>query len=62
MSPPRQAYRGGTLVLSVLMVVVGLALLVATVARGGGPLAVGVMFGVLFVAAGGARLWLLRRS
>jgi hypothetical protein len=62
MSPPRQAYRGGTLVLSLLMVLIGVALLVSTVARGGGLLAVGVLFGVLFVAAGGARLWLLRRT
>lgn len=62
MSPPRQAYRGGTLVLSLLMVLIGVALLVSTVVRGGGLLAVGVLFGVLFVAAGGARLWLLRRT
>jgi hypothetical protein len=62
MSPPRSAYRGGTLVLSLLMVLVGVALLVSTVARGGGVLAVGVLFGLLFVAAGGARLWLLRRT
>ena len=34
MSQPRQAYRGGTLVLSILMVVVGVALLVSTIARG----------------------------
>jgi len=44
------------------MVLVGVALLVSTVARGGGVLAVGVLFGLLFVAAGGARLWLLRRT
>lgn len=62
MSPPRQAYRGGTFVLSLLMVLIGIALLVSTVARGGGLLAVGVLFGALFVAAGGARLWLLRRT
>lgn len=62
MSPPRQAYRGGTLVLSLMMVLIGVALLVSTVVRGGGLLAVGVLFGVLFVAAGGARLWLLRRT
>lgn len=62
MSPPRQTYRGGTLVLSLMMVLIGVALLVSTVVRGGGLLAVGVLFGVLFVAAGGARLWLLRRT
>jgi hypothetical protein len=62
MSEPRQVYRGGTFVLSILMVVVGVALLVSTVARGGGVLAFGILFGVLFIAAGGARLYLLRRT
>ena len=58
----RKAYRGGTLVLSVVMLLVGAVLLVSTIARGGGALAVGVVFGLLFLAAGGARLYLLRRS
>jgi hypothetical protein len=62
MSQPRQVYRGGTLVLSILMVVVGVALLVSTVARGGGVLAIGIVFGLLFIAAGSARLYLLRRT
>ena len=46
-----------TLVLSGLMVVLGLAILVRTIAAGGGPLATGIVFGVLFVAAGAGRLW-----
>ena len=62
MSQPRQVYRGGTLVLSILMVVVGVALLVSTIARGGGVLAIGILFGLLFIAAGSARLYLLRRT
>ncbi len=62
MAPPRQVYRGGTLLLSVLMVVIGIGLLVSTVARGGGLLANGVLFGALFIAAGGARIYLLRRA
>jgi hypothetical protein len=62
MSQPRQVYRGGTLVLSILMVVVGVALLVSTIARGGGVLAIGIVFGLLFIAAGSARLYLLRRT
>jgi hypothetical protein len=45
---------------SVAMVLIGVALLVSTLARGGGPLAVGVLLGVLFVAAGAARLYLAR--
>ena len=46
--------------MSTAMVLIGAALLVSTLARGGGPLAIGVLFGVLFVAAGAARLYLAR--
>jgi hypothetical protein len=44
------------------MVLIGVALLVSTLARGGGPLAIGVLLGVLFVAAGLGRLYIARRS
>jgi hypothetical protein len=50
-----------TLVLSGLMVLLGVAILVRTVAEGGGPLATGIVFGLLFVAAGAGRLWVERR-
>jgi hypothetical protein len=50
-----------TLVLSGLMVLIGLAMIVRTVAGGGGPVAVGVVMGLLFVAAGAGRLWAERR-
>ena len=50
-----------TLVLSGLMVVLGIGMLVRTIAAGGGPLATGILFGVLFVAAGAGRLWVERR-
>jgi hypothetical protein len=50
-----------TLVLSGLMVVLGVAILVRTIAAGGGPLASGIVFGLLFVAAGAGRLWVERR-
>jgi len=42
----------------VIIIGFGLAILVLTVARGGGPLAVGVMFGLLFIALGSGRLYL----
>jgi hypothetical protein len=60
MPAPREVHRGATRVMSALMVVVGVAILVSTFARGGGPLAVGVILGVLFVAAGAGRLYLTR--
>jgi hypothetical protein len=50
-----------TAVLSALMVVLGLAMIVQTIAGGGGPLAVGIVLGLLFVAAGAGRLWAERR-
>ena len=51
-----------TRILSALMVVIGIVLIVRTVSLGGGALAVVIIFGVLFMAAGAARLYLeLRR-
>jgi hypothetical protein len=44
------------------MIVIGIALLVRTVAAGGGALATGLLLGLLFLIAGAARLYLqLRR-
>ncbi len=50
-----------TLVLSSLMVLIGVAMIVRAIAAGGGPLAVGVVLGLLFVAAGAGRLYVERR-
>ena len=50
-----------TLVLSGLMVAIGLAMIVRTIAGGGGPVAVGLELGLLFVAAGAGRFWVERR-
>jgi hypothetical protein len=50
-----------TTLLSAIMVVLGVLMIVLTLSRGGGPLAVGILFGVLFVLAGGGRLWVQRR-
>jgi hypothetical protein len=46
--------------MSTVMVLIGVALLATTLARGGGPLAIGVLLGVLFVAAGAGRLYISR--
>jgi hypothetical protein len=48
-------------VLGLIMVVLGVAIVVRTIAAGGGALAIGVILGVLFVAAGTARVYLERR-
>ena len=52
---------GATQLLSALMVVIGLAMVVRTLAGGGGAVALGLVLGVLFVAAGAGRLWAERR-
>jgi hypothetical protein len=46
-----------TRVLSLAMVVIGLAIVVRTAAEGGGPLALGLLVGLLFMAAGAGRLY-----
>lgn len=61
MPAPRDVHANTTRLMSALMVVIGIALLVRTLAEGGGPLSLGVLLGVLFVAAGAGRFMLLRR-
>jgi hypothetical protein len=53
-------YSQSAKVLGVLLVLIGLAMVVSTLARGGGALALGVVLGLLFVALGAARLRLAR--
>jgi hypothetical protein len=48
--------------MSMLMILVGVALVARTVLAGGGAGAVGIVLGILFVAAGAGRLYLQRRS
>jgi hypothetical protein len=43
------------------MVLIGAAIVVRTVAEGGGVLAFGIVAGVLFMAAGAGRLYVERR-
>ena len=62
MPAPRELHRGATRLLSVAMVVLGVAMLVATLAAGGGPISVGVILGLLFVAAGAGRLYVASRG
>lgn len=53
----RGMHRAVTLLLSMAMVVIGLAMLVRTLGAGGGPLALGIVLGLLFVAAGASRFY-----
>ena len=55
-----RAYLAGSRALSALLCLVGVVLVAATLIRGGGPLALGVVVGLLFAALGAARLRLAR--
>ena len=55
-------HRRATQVLTLVMVLVGLALVVAAVARGGGALSTGVVFGLVLGGAGLAGRRLERRG
>ena len=61
MSSPERIYRGSVQALSLVMVGLGAAILVLTLAGGGGPLSLGVLLGIAFVAVGAGRLWLASR-
>lgn len=53
-----RAYNQSTRVLGALIAVLGVVMLVTTLARGGGPLALGVVLGALFAVLGTARVYL----
>jgi len=50
-----RAYRASTRTLGIVTFFLGLTMIAVTIARGGGPLAVGVIAGVLFAALGAIR-------
>ncbi len=58
MASPQRIYSGSVRAFSVAFIAFGLAILVITLANGGGPLSVGVLMGIAFVGVGAARLWL----
>jgi hypothetical protein len=59
---PRDIHRSATLVMSAAMFVLGLAIIAVTLLNGGGPLALGLILGVLFTAAGAGRLYFTWRG
>jgi hypothetical protein len=58
---PEQVYRGSVRALSLVMLGLGIAILGLTLASGGGPLSLGILLGIAFVAVGAGRLWLVSR-
>jgi hypothetical protein len=57
-----EGYQLAVRIFSVAIICFGLAMLVLTIARGGGPLSNGILFGVLFTALGCGRLYLSLRG
>jgi hypothetical protein len=55
-----RAYVVSTRLASGIILLLGLVMIGVTLLRGGGPLALGVLFGVLFALLGAGRLWLSR--
>lgn len=55
------SYRGTVRVLSLAIAAIGLAVLVVTLANGGGPASVGFVMGLAFVGVGLGRLWIASR-
>jgi hypothetical protein len=62
MASPERIYRGSVRLFSLVFVALGLALLVSTLVNGGGPLSIGVLLGVAFLAVGIGRLWIAART
>ena len=60
MRAQRDLHRTSTRILSTALLVLGVAMILVTVAAGGGPLATGVLLGLLFAAAGAGRLWVAK--
>jgi len=62
MAAPDELYRGVTRVFSILILGFGIAIVVVTLAAGGGIASTGLWLGLLFCALGVARLYLSLRS
>jgi hypothetical protein len=61
MPSPERVYQGSVRAFSLVFVALGLIILAITLASGGGPLSVGTVLGVVFVAVGAGRLWISSR-
>jgi hypothetical protein len=57
-----RAYQGAIRGFSLAFVVLGLLLLVVTLANGGGPASTGFLMGILFTAVGIGRFWIASRQ
>lgn len=61
MTTPERLYNGSVRVLALAMIAIGIVLLALTLTGGGGPLSLGFLLGLAFLAVGAGRLWLAGR-
>ena len=59
---PDEVYRGVTRIFALIILGFGIAIVVVTLANGGGPLSSGVLIGILFSLLGAGRLYLSLRK
>jgi hypothetical protein len=52
-----RVYRGAVRGFSLSFIAIGLAVLIVTLANGGGPASLGFLMGIVFVGIGAGRLW-----
>jgi len=57
-----RVYSASQMVLGGVLCAVGVAVVVTTLAAGGGPFAIGVLVGVGFAVLGGMRVWIATRG
>lgn len=62
MASPERIYRGSVRAFSLAFIALGLLILVSTLVAGGGPLSVGTLLGLAFLAVGAGRLWIASRT
>jgi len=59
---PDEVYRAVTRLFAVVILGFGTAILIVTLANGGGPLSLGVVLGLAFIGLGAGRLYLAMRA
>lgn len=59
---PDEVYRGVTRIFALVILGFGLAIVIVTIANGGGPLSTGVLMGIIFTLLGAGRFYLSLRK
>jgi hypothetical protein len=59
---PERIYRTSVRAFSLVFALIGAVILVSTLLHGGGPLSVGTLLGLAFLAVGAGRLWIASRT